>query len=114
MSRIVFFLIQQYLNKVSVLASGGVRRYLWSREVTVLEVDRVGLTQVKGLLLQDLITLPTESEEVAVNNNVCLFAGRDGRMVASCPSYPPSSNLSASSSTKYFTLLSENVELFSI
>ena len=55
----------------------------------MLEVDKVGLTQVKGLLLQDLITLLTESEEVAVNNNVCLFAGRDGRMVASCPSYPP-------------------------
>ena len=55
----------------------------------MLEVDKVGLTQVKGLLLQDLITLPTESEEVAVNNNVCLFAGRDGRMVANCPSYPP-------------------------
>ena len=59
------------------------RRYLWSRVETVLEEDREGEDQVKGLFLQELITLVTDGEVVAVKSKVWREEGMEARMVAS-------------------------------
>lgn len=63
-----------------------------SRVETMLEEERVGEDQVKGLFLQKLITLVTEGEEVAVKRRVWWEEGIEDRMVASWPSNPPVEN----------------------
>ena len=55
----------------------------------MLEEERVGEVQEKGLFLQELITLVTEVEDVAVKSRVWREEGMDDRMVASWPSKPP-------------------------
>ena len=68
----------------------------WGEEIPldqVLEVDRVGETQVKGLFLQESITYVTGSEDVAMKSRVWQLDGTAARIVTSWPSYTPTGRI---------------------
>merc|ERR1719318_975617 len=101
-------------TRYASLASGGVSKNLWSSSATVCLSSIVGDCQEWGLFLQVERTVATLEEFVAVKSKDCRLSGRAGIMVDNCPSKFPSSRRSASSRTRYFSLLRLKVELFSM